>query len=725
MLFGASDDDDLKPGDDGILQEAVERWKVCYNWQGVEDQRTREDIKFANGDARNAWQWPTKIYSLRTDNGTDKPCLTINTTRVHNDMIINDMSKNAYGVTVRPTGGKASYKSAEMMQTLVRRTQQISKFQTHLRKVHEQQVDGGIGYIILETRYVSNKTRNQDIYLKASRDPTAVYLDPWITEPDGSDANFGFEFERIPRKEFNRKYPEYKNQIGASPMASMFVDWINEKEIMLAKYWRKNGKKDRLVWFEEESGDEVEKLASDIKSESGAEIYKKLMEDIKNGVIDGGSREVRDDQVEWFLIAGDKIIDKGDWAGSYIPICRCVGRELVIDATLDRKGHTRPLIDAQRMLNYNASSSVEVVATQSRAPWLAPARAVEGQEQWKTANVENQAVLLYNDIDDEADGPLQQIAPPIRIDPPKPSAAHESGMQSAERQMMMISGQFQAQMGENDTQSAASGKAIGQRKQQGDTATYHFVEHSADMLRFIGVQLLDLYPKIYDTRRALHLEGDDGERMWIKIDPDQTEAVEEINELVLDEEAAKIAFNPKIGEYECVSDPGPDSATQRQEAWEAYSLILQQNMALAGVIGDLIFQYGDFPGADKIRERLEKEIKATKPYLFDDGKEPGLMAAQQQLQRLTALNGELMQKLALKEIRLKGKEELRDIEASNAETKRLQVLVEAMAKIVLTPADRERMEHELVSNAHQASLDMIVQANAPEVSSEGQGGSTT
>jgi len=198
---------------------------------------------------------------------------------------------------------------------------------------------------------------------------------------------------------------------------------------------------------------------------------------------------------------------------------------------------------------------------------------------------------------------------------------------------------------------------------------------------------------------------------------------EEINELVLDEEAAKIAFNPKIGEYECVSDPGPDSATQRQEAWEAYSLILQQNMALAGVIGDLIFQYGDFPGADKIRERLEKEIKATKPYLFDDGKEPGLMAAQQQLQRLTALNGELMQKLALKEIRLKGKEELRDIEASNAETKRLQVLVEAMAKIVLTPADRERMEHELVSNAHQASLDMIVQANAPEVSSEGQSGS--
>jgi hypothetical protein len=84
-------------------------------------------------------------------------------------------------------------------------------------------------------------------------------------------------------------------------------------------------------------------------------------------------------------------------------------------------------------------------------------------------------------------------------------------MQTAERQQMMISGQFQAQMGENDTQSAASGKAIGERQQQGETATYHFVEHMSDMERAIGVQLLDLYPKIYDTERALHVMGDDGE----------------------------------------------------------------------------------------------------------------------------------------------------------------------------------------------------------------------
>ncbi len=73
----------------------------------------------------------------------------------------------------------------------------------------------------------------------------------------------------------------------------------------------------------------------------------------------------------------------------------------------------------------------------------------------------------------------------------------------------------------------------------------------------------------------------------------------------------------------------------------------------------------------------------------------------------------------MKELALKGKDERRDIEASNAETNRLKVLVEAMAKIVLTPADRERMEHELTRNSHDAALQLIVDANASELQSQG------
>lgn len=716
MAIDNSSDGKLARNDDGIVREAMDRWKACKDWQGSEDERSRDDIKFANGDPRNSWQWPDKILEDRDDQHL--PCLTINNTRVHNDLIINQMSKNRYGIKVRPVAGKASYKSAEMMQTLIRRTENISRASSQYRRVTEQQVDGGIGYILIDTKYVSERSFNQDIYLSAARDPTAVYLDPWIKEPDGSDAGFGFVFERMPRQVFNLKYPRYKDKVAEAPLDAYFANWLTDKEIVLAKYYRKRQRKDTLVSYKDENGEEHEKLVSQIKDESGPEIYKMLMESIKDGTLDGRSRDVFDDEVEWFLIAGQVIVERGKWPGRYIPICRCVGRETVIDGTLDRKGHTRPLIDANRMLNYNASVAVQVVAMQPKATFIAPARSLEGQEQYKTMNIDTFPVLLYNDIDEEAPEGLQQVAPPQRLDPPKVSVAHVQGMQDAERQMMMISGQFQAQMGENDTQSAASGKAINERQEQGDTSTYHFPEHQADMLRFIGMQLLDLYPKIYDTKRALHVIGEDGEKSWIQIDPDQNEAVRELQYDKEDEEAIRIAFNPNIGEYECVSDPGPDYATQRQEAWDATAMILQHNVALTGVIGDLLFKYGDFPGADKIQERLQKEIKAAKPYLFDEEINPQLMAANEQNKRLVALNAELMQKLSMKELALKGKDEKRDIEASRAETERMKVLVEAMAKIVLPPAERERMEHEIALRSHDATLDMVVAANAAELQAQ-------
>ena len=709
------DDGKTDDGDRGIIIEALDRWKACKEWQGTEDERSREDIKFANGDPRNRWQWPDDVYNQRTSDGSDLPCLTINNTRVHNDMIINAMSKNAYGVKIRPTGGKASYESAKVMQALVQRIEYISAATMQYRRVGEHQVDGGIGYILIRTDYVSDRSFDQDIYLEAAGDPTAVYLDPWIKKPDGSDAGFGFEFEKMSRKTFGRKYPKWKDRVGSAPLDVGFGDWLTDKDVVLCKYWRKEEKDDLLVGFTGDDGQETIKLRSEIKDEAGAEIFKKLIEDIEKSVIEGQTRKVKRNNIRWYLIAGSTLIDKGDWAGKYIPICRCVGRELVIDGTLDRKGHTRPLINAQHMLNYSASVAVETAALAPKSQWIGPARAFEGMEGWKDANVKKYAYLQYNDIDDEAPTELQKIDAPQRLDPPRPNPAAQQGMQDAERQMMMISGQFEAQMGENDTQSAASGKAIGERKEQGDTATYHFPEHMSDMKRFIGVQLIDLIPKIYDTKRTLAIMDERQEKRWIMIDPTLSDATQELEHETEDEEAVKLAFNPSVGEYECVSDPGPSYATQRQEAWQAYSLIMQQNQWVASCAADLLAKAGDFPGAEELAERLQKEIKALKPYLFDDSKDPQLGQAQQQLQKLTALNAELMQKLANKELQIRGRDEKRDIDASNAETQRLKVMVEALARLALTPQQKAQMEHEIAMQSHDHIAGMIAATNQNEL----------
>lgn len=717
---------DAKPSaalteDDAIVQEANERWKAINDWQGVEDQRSREDIKFANADARNNWQWPTKIYERRTSGDEEFPCLTINAVRGHNDLIINQIAKNDWAPKIRPTGGKASYQSAKIYESLIKRILDRSKWPAQRRKISEHQVDGGLGYAIIETGYVSNKTKDQEIYVRSARDPTAVFLDKMIREADGSDANYGFEFERMERKEFNRRYPKWADKVGRSPLGEMLVTWLTDKEVILAKYYRKRQKHDRLWWWTDTGGNETEKLQSDIIKDSGDEIFKALRFDIEQGRLDGDSREVFDDEVQWFLIAGDTIIDRGLWAGKYIPACRCVGRELVIDNTLDRKGHTRLLIDCQRQVNYQTSMQIENIALQPKSPFIAPARAVEGQEQFKTMNILGYPVILYNDVDDEASTELQKIEPPQRLDPPAISSAYQNAIATAERQLMMVSGQWQPQTGEQPIYPE-SGNAIGKRQQQGDTANYHFFDHQNDMMRLIGVQLLDLIPKIYDTKRVLQVTDDRGEKYWLMIDPQQSDIVKELKDIKHNEEAVKLAFNPCIGEYECVSDPGPDYATQRQEAWEALSMILAQNAQAAAVAADLLFKYGDFPGADELQERFKREIQATKPYLFGNAPDPGLQAVQQQLQKLQQLNGELLQKLAERELRLRGKEELRDIEASRADTDRLKVTLDFLTKVMLTPAQKADLEHQLIMASHQHVYSLVEQANQSAMNGSGTAG---
>ena len=84
------------------------------------------------------------------------------------------------------------------------------------------------------------------------------------------------------------------------------------------------------------------------------EIPDELRDQVKPLIVK--SRDVAEPEIEWFKLAGDKIIDREEWLGKYIPIVPFIGEETVIDGEMDRKGHTRSQIDAQRIYNYWASA---------------------------------------------------------------------------------------------------------------------------------------------------------------------------------------------------------------------------------------------------------------------------------------------------------------------------------------------------------------------------------
>ena len=140
------------------------------------------------------------------------------------------------------------------------------------------------------------------------------------------------------------------------------------------------------------------------------------------------TRDILTEEIEWYLIIGDEVAETREWLGKYIPIVAVIGEETIIDGKMDRKGHTRALVDPQRMYNYWTSAAVEFVALQGKTPYVTPLRAVEGlEDQWRMANRENLAYLPYKDVDDLG----QQIAAPVKTQPPVMAPAYMQGMQIA------------------------------------------------------------------------------------------------------------------------------------------------------------------------------------------------------------------------------------------------------------------------------------------------------
>lgn len=491
---------DASDKDEELLVEARARFKRCEDWEGDFRKLFTEDLKFVNADSDNGYQWPEAMRLQRTEDA--KPWLTINKTRQHALMVINEAKENKPSVKVNAVGGDASYDSAQVYEGVIRHIEYQSNAGDVYDTALEFQVKAGIGYWRVMTEYVGDDSFDQEIYIRRIRNPLSVYLDCDIKEIDGSDAKYGFIFDDMKRKDFERKYPAHKDDISPGTFGQ-YSDWLGKDLIRVAEYYYVTYKKDTLIALPLPDAQGNEQLTMITLSE-----LKQAMPDLAKVAMADKTiqkRTIQRPSVDWCLIAGDKIIDRSQWPGSTIPIVRVVGEEMIIDGKLDRKGHVRNLKDPQRMYNYWSSSAVEHVALQTKTPYLADTRAIEGFESiWATANTENHAYLPYNSTDEQN----QPVMPPSRQEAPVMSAAYMQGMQVAAEEMKMVSGQNDALMGA-PTQEIA-GVAIARRQKQADRSTMHFRDNLAKAIRYTGKIFIDVIPKIYDTPRTIRILAEDG-----------------------------------------------------------------------------------------------------------------------------------------------------------------------------------------------------------------------
>src|SRR4249920_1452065 len=163
-----------KADDEKILKEAKDRFTRCQAWESSWRDRAKFDITFANGDALNGGQWDSNVRNERAG----RPCLTYNQTRQHNIQIINDGRQNKAQIKVTPTGGRASYESAQVFSGIIRRIEYQSKAVDAYSTAIYHQVESGIGYVRVETDYVDQNSFDLDLFVRRVADPFTIYCDP-------------------------------------------------------------------------------------------------------------------------------------------------------------------------------------------------------------------------------------------------------------------------------------------------------------------------------------------------------------------------------------------------------------------------------------------------------------------------------------------------------------------------------------------------------------------
>ncbi len=659
--------------DDALIREAQDRFDYATGYYSMARARALEDLKFYYGDSENGYQWPIEVRRNRELEAA--PTLTVNMARQFALNVVNDARQHKSDIKIDPVSDQATYEGAQVMSGIIKYIEAQSDATNAYDQAILSQVQTGVGYWRVLTRYSSDWSLEQDLAIDPIPDIFTVLLDPDTRQKSKSDMRFAFIYEDVPRDVFEKRYPDFKHvtdQVGLTGRTA----WRDDKHVRVAEYYRRKPIRFELVAVLDPQTRKIKTYRSD---EQPKKIWEKLIAEPG-----ARTREVESYEVEWYKIVGSTIVDRrtkatGDlWPGTTIPVIAIVGEESIIDGQYDCRGHIRFLKDPGRMYNYWTSAAVEQVALQTKTPWVAPARAIEGYtEIWGTANTKNYSVLPFNDISDEG----QPIPPPQRVIPPTMAQSYLQGMQIAQMELRAASGQWQEDMGQQS--NAQSGIAINARVRQSNLSTQHFIENLAVGLTYTGQILIELIPRIYDTKRVIRILGEAGEESQVVIDPDAQQEYQAQQQAAQAQakQKASIIFNPGFGKYSVVVEAGPSFATRRQEAFNALAQILQASPQLIPLIGDILFQSADFPLADELAERLRRTVP---PYVLGQGPTPQEQQMIQQMQQMRQALAQLIQQAAERKIDDGNGLDKHAIEEFRAETERLKVLLANLAPAQLT-----------------------------------------
>ena len=566
------DEQEQKTKED-VHRLALKRFKLAQ--EAEQDNRVNglDDLRFAYGE-----QWPDDVRGERENGATPRPCLTINKILPFIKKVTNEARMNKPGIKIRAMDDKSDPKTADIIEGLIRQIQKQSNADVVYNTAYEGAVTNGFGFyrIITKRVDVESKSFDQEIFIERITNPFSVYFDPHAQEIDYSDANWCFISEEMTKDDFEKEFPDAQAiNIDIVSVGDTQKNWINEETVRIAEYFTVEIEKDKLIEGINRFGEEFTEFESDL--ETGVLVEKIREVDVERR------------KIVWRKINGFEILEEEKWAGKWIPVIPCLGRQVDFEGNKRLFSLTRFAKDPARMYNYWKSTETELIALAPKAPFIGAEGQFQGHEQkWSSANRIPHTYLEYKPV--TLGG---QLAPaPTREPFAGPPAGVVNAEMSASQDIKEVTGIEDPKL---DRGSPISGVALNIQRSQGDQVNFDFLNNLSNSIKHCGRILVDLIPKIYDTERVIRILGED-----------EGEDIITINNQNADKDGN--LYDMKVGLYDVKVDTGPSFATKRQEASQGMISFVSNVPEAAAVIPDLIAKAQDWPDSDKIAERLKKTI---------------------------------------------------------------------------------------------------------------------
>ena len=562
---------DLLKASDDRYKASVDGWQHIYT-AALDDLRFVYDI--------DSGQWNEKI---RTERNTDKrPVITVNKLLKFIRQLRGDMALNRPRTKVIPVDNKADVQMAKLYDGIIREIEYLSSANIAYDTAYMHAISCSVGYFRLITEYENDRSFNQSIKIKRILNPFSVHPDPAASEFTLSDANYYFIEENLLKEDFKKQYPSADIVDFSGDNTGMeYSDWFSEDKVRVAEYFYKEPTKKKIAQIQ--TGETVE-LTKDLTLEK---LY-------SMGQVVVQEREVPSHKVMWCKRSGSEILEGPQlWPGKYIPIIPVFGDEVVVNGKKHLLSLARGAKGPQEMYNYWASAATENVALSPKSPFIVDHRQIKGFEsEWEDSNRVNRIFLRYNAIAG------------LR----KPTREPQTVIPAAIIEMMQVTafdiedhlGRYESSKGEAGNER--SGKAILARVAQSDKGTFTFLDNLTRAIVYLGRQLIDMIPKIYDTHRALRILGEEGNEQFVEVNVPIITPSGEVG----------IGNDMSAGEFNIISTVGLAFGSKREEMVNYMSQSMQYAPQIAHIIAPLVYKYSDWPGAQEIYNEIKAEVERMK-----------------------------------------------------------------------------------------------------------------